>query len=85
MHLNHGDAGLLRLFARITSCLRRGGVVAIELQPWRSYEQARSISRELRAAHAQLRIRPDDFAWLFECLYGLEPCGQVGTGHGYGV
>ncbi|WFD36219.1 hypothetical protein MCUN1_003097 [Malassezia cuniculi] len=83
IHLQHGDSGLVRFLARIASVLRPGGFLVIEPQPWSSYEQARSISRELRASHAQLRIHPDDIEWWLSAL-GLEARGQVATGSGYG-
>ncbi|KAI3613921.1 hypothetical protein CBS9595_004098 [Malassezia furfur] len=83
VHLNAGDAGLVRLCARLAACVAPGGVVALEVQPWASYDQARSVSRTLRAAYAQLQLRPDDIAYLLEAV-GLVPLGPVATGTGYG-
>ncbi len=40
MHLNWGDAGLLRLFQRCCEALAPGGVLLLEPQPWKSYQQA---------------------------------------------
>ena len=74
----------MRLLARIATVLRPGGIVALEPQPWRSYEQVRSISRELRASHARLRLHPDDMEWWL-AAFGLEPQGVVGAGAGYGA
>ncbi|KAI3624931.1 hypothetical protein CBS14141_002352 [Malassezia furfur] len=83
VHLNAGDAGLVRLCARLAACVVPGGIVALEVQPWASYDQARSVSRTLRAAYAQLQLRPDDVAFVMETV-GLVPLGTVATGTGYG-
>ena len=84
IHLNQGDDGLFLCLSRMASQLRPGGLVALEIQPWRSYEQARSLSKELRASHARLRIQPDDIGWILECL-GLVSLGSIGHGTGHGT
>jgi len=84
IHLNQGDDGLFLCLSQMASQLRPGGLLALELQPWRSYEQARSLSKELRASHAQLRIQPDDIEWILGCL-GLVSLGSVGQGTGHGT
>lgn len=84
VHLNQGDAGLVRLLARIAAVLRPGGIVALEVQPWRSYDQARSIARALRAAYTQLRLRPDDMAYI-AAHAGLNEVGHLAKGAGYGA
>ncbi|WFD19877.1 hypothetical protein MCAP1_002117 [Malassezia caprae] len=66
IHLNQGDDGLFLCLSQMASQLRPGGLVAMEIQPWQSYEQARSLSKELRASHAQLRIQPDDIEWVLD-------------------
>ena len=40
VHLNDGDAGLIRLFERVHALLRPGGRFLLEPQPWRSYKSA---------------------------------------------
>ena len=40
VHLNWGDAGLLRLFDRCHEALAPGGLLILEPQPWKSYRQA---------------------------------------------
>lgn len=70
VHLQHGDGGLVRLLARAALTLRDGGALVLEAQPWRAYEQARALSRELRAAHARLALRPDDMGWWLSA-FGL--------------
>ena len=41
VHLNQGDEGLKRLFAKVKEALVPGGWFILEPQPWRSYKQAR--------------------------------------------
>ena len=40
VHLCHGDAGIERLFARLSRSLVRGAHLVLEPQPWRSYRRA---------------------------------------------
>lgn len=41
VHLNQGDGGLKKLFAKVKEALVPGGWFILEPQPWRSYQQAR--------------------------------------------
>lgn len=73
VHLNGGDAALLRLFARARRALCDGGLLVLEPQPWRSY---RSASRKLHGfggggssgagggALSSLKLRPEAFVDL---------------------
>lgn len=83
IHLNQGDAGLVRLCMRIAKCLTPGGILAMEIQPWRSYDQARSLSRALRLAYSSLRLRPADIEYILTWM-GLDPLGPIAYGTGYG-
>ena len=40
VHLLHGDAGIERLFARLSRSLTKGAHLVLEPQPWRSYQRA---------------------------------------------
>jgi len=40
VHLHHGDAGIERLFARLSRSLSKGAHLVLEPQPWRSYQRA---------------------------------------------
>ncbi|WFD31551.1 hypothetical protein MSPP1_002590 [Malassezia sp. CBS 17886] len=84
VHLNQGDAGLVRFFARIAACLREGGIVALEVQPWRSYDQARSVSKEIRSAYTRLALLPNDFDWVLTHVLRLTRLGPVAEGTGFG-
>lgn len=43
VHLNDGDDGLLKLFKRVHSVLRSGGVFILEPQEWETYSKAKRI------------------------------------------
>lgn len=84
IHLHHGDDGLVAWCARLADALSPGGLLVLELQPWASYEQARLLSPELRAAHARLRLQPDDLPYLLD-VYGLLFLEELGLGTGHGT
>lgn len=84
IHLHHGDGGLLRFLARIAISLSCHGVFLWEMQPWSSYDQARSLSRELRAKHAQLRVQPEDIPYILDIL-GLSVHTHIAQGMGHGM
>jgi len=59
VHLNHGDAGMLRLFALIHDVLLRdGGHLVLEPQPVGNYKSAAKKNKELRETWKGLAIWP---------------------------
>ncbi|WFC99982.1 hypothetical protein MYAM1_002729 [Malassezia yamatoensis] len=70
--------------SKIAQCLTDQGILALELQPWRSYDQARSLSRELRSAYTSLRIRPSDMDYLLD-LFCMTHVDTIAIGQGYGA
>lgn len=56
VHLNWGDAGLLRLFERCHELLAPGGLLVLEPQPWKSYRQALR-KQDVRARRRACRPR----------------------------
>lgn len=58
VHLQGGDAALLRLFRRVHRLLRPGGRFVLEPQPWRSYRKRKNASTESARHYAALRLRP---------------------------
>ena len=44
VHLNFGDAGLRRLLRRLYLCLRPGGRLLLEPQPWASYLKYKKLT-----------------------------------------
>lgn len=64
VHLTGGDVALKRLFSRMHSCLRPGGVLILEPQLKRSYKIARKkgvVSMKNRHFGNDLKLRPDLF------------------------
>lgn len=53
VHLYGGDAAVKRLFARARDCLKPGGVLVLEPQPWSSY--SRALLKARKKANAELQ------------------------------
>lgn len=67
MHLHRGDAGLRAMFEKVTAALKPGGHFVLEPQGWESYARAVKKNPELKAALAELKIRPEGgFAEVLE-------------------
>ena len=58
VHLNGGDAGLIRLFERVHALLRPGGRFLLEPQPWRSYKSAMHKQASCCARRASRCVLP---------------------------
>lgn len=84
VHIQQGDPGLVKLFARIFSVLRPGGHLFLERQEWRSYHSAHGLDPTMRSKIKTLQLRPDgDFEWLLDSL-GLTLVETIGYGTGLG-
>lgn len=61
IHLEHLDQGLVSFFHKCSSSLAAGGYLAIELQPWDSYEKAirPNTAPHFKANFDKLKIRPE--------------------------
>ncbi|KAL6755087.1 Bicoid-interacting protein 3-domain-containing protein [Haematococcus lacustris] len=70
VHLNWGDDGITRLFARCWTELQPGGFLVLEPQPWRSYKAAVAKQRGGPEAGswdlAALHLRPEGFVTLLQ-------------------
>ena len=62
VHLNHGDAGLLRLFDALYAATEPQGFLVFEYQRWQSYKNSRNVSLAGRTNFDRLAMRPEDFA-----------------------
>lgn len=78
VHLHGGDAALKRLFARVRDCLRPGGVLVLEPQPWNSYRRARAKARKeavnARLAHSRQTANVGDLR-----LRETAEAGEIGA------
>lgn len=62
IHLQHLDTGLRRFFTKCSLVLHLGGHLVLEIQPWKSYENAIKPNKSPHLAEnlAQLKLRPED-------------------------
>lgn len=65
VHLNGGDEGLKKLFAKVADALAPGGWFILEPQPWRSYKQARRKQVSCPPLFAGLQLSS------FACVPGM--------------
>jgi 7SK snRNA methylphosphate capping enzyme len=78
IHLNHGDAGLMKLFQLIYELLKEGGIAVFEYQPWKSYERNKNSSEKTREVFRTIRLRPELFEEILVHEIGfkiLQKCG----------
>lgn len=61
VHLNGGDEMLLALFHKLFALVRSGGLVIVEYQPWKSYENNKAINEDIRRVFKSILIRPSQF------------------------
>ncbi|KAG6428660.1 hypothetical protein SASPL_112913 [Salvia splendens] len=61
IHLNWGDDGIIKLFAKVWTLLQPGGVFIVEPQPWTSYYKNRLVSETTAANYRNIQIPPEDF------------------------
>eukprot|EP00850_Spirogloea_muscicola_P014194 SM000100S09421 [mRNA] locus=s100:281308:284866:- [translate_table: standard] len=77
IHLNWGDAGIIRFFAEIFRILRLNGVLVLEPQLWRSYEKKRDVSEVAKRNFEEIKIKPDDFPELLLDRIGFRSMEEV--------
>ncbi|KAJ4839882.1 hypothetical protein Tsubulata_003189 [Turnera subulata] len=61
IHLNWGDDGLITLFSKIWRLLHPGGILVLEPQPWKSYENNRLVSETTAMNFRTIAFYPADF------------------------
>jgi len=72
IHLNNGDTGLLRLFDKLNGCLKIGGLLIFEPQPWPSYKKAKRNSDIMTLNYRMLRIKPESFVRVLMGRFGFK-------------
>ncbi|SJX60849.1 uncharacterized protein SRS1_12075 [Sporisorium reilianum f. sp. reilianum] len=84
IHIQQGDTGVVRFFARIATTLHAGALLFLERQEWSSYHSARNMDASMRGKIRRLQLRPEgDFDWWLETL-GLRLVDEIGFGRGVG-
>lgn len=68
IHLNWGDDGLITLFTKIWRLLNPGGILVLEPQPWKSYQNNYRISETTTENYKKISFRP---AWFQEILLDM--------------
>ncbi|KAL3685073.1 hypothetical protein R1sor_003095 [Riccia sorocarpa] len=79
VHLNWGDDGLVRLFAKIFRILRPGGTLILEPQPWKSYQRKAGVCEATRANYNSIQLRPLHFTEILLDKIGFRSYRQVST------
>lgn len=79
IHLNYGDAGLMKLFWNIWELLKCNGLLIIEYQPWLSYVKNRNTSTQTKEIFPTIQIKPENFESLLVNEIGFEIVENRGT------
>ncbi|GAB4839063.1 hypothetical protein Ancab_028592 [Ancistrocladus abbreviatus] len=61
VHLNWGDEGLIRLFAKMWRLLHPGGILVLEPQPWKSYCSKRLVTETAAVNFQKITCYPKYF------------------------
>ncbi|XP_059432865.1 probable RNA methyltransferase At5g51130 isoform X2 [Corylus avellana] len=61
VHLNWGDDGLITLFSKIWGLLLPGGILVLEPQPWKSYQNNRQVSETTAINYKNIIFHPECF------------------------
>ncbi|CAM6097609.1 unnamed protein product [Calypogeia fissa] len=77
IHLNWGDSGLIRLFAKIYHILRPGGILILEPQPWKSYLKKNKISEVTRQCFKNIQITPAHFKEVLLDKIGFKSVEEI--------
>lgn len=79
VHLNWGDEGLIRLFAKIWQVMRPGGILLLEPQPWKSYERKRLVSQVAVENFRDIVLKPGDFRDILLDKIGFRSMEMIST------
>ncbi|THV07164.1 Bin3-domain-containing protein [Dendrothele bispora CBS 962.96] len=82
IHLNSGDEGLKKFFAKVHRVLKVGGSFVLEPQAWDTYKKAKRMDKTLKDNAQKLKLRPEDFEGiLMEMGFGAKKSfGEIGEG-----
>lgn len=63
VHLNWGDAGLMRLLLKIYNSLKINGRLIIDIHNWKSYKKKKNFSSTFQYTFCTISIKP---AWILD-------------------
>lgn len=61
IHLNAGDEGIKKFFAKVYELLEDGGLFVFEPQLWNSYKKKASLTPEIKKVYKSIKLEPKDF------------------------
>ena len=70
IHFHQGDAGVRRLFEKISNLLEPGGIFVMEPQTWSSYKKKKKLTPQIKATVGSIKLKPELFPALLEKDYG---------------
>ncbi|POO00868.1 S-adenosyl-L-methionine-dependent methyltransferase [Trema orientale] len=79
IHLNWGDDGLITLFSKIWRLLNPGGIFVLEPQPWKSYDNNRTVSETTAENFKKIIFRPECFQDLLLDKIGFRTVEDVAS------
>eukprot|EP00063_Salmo_salar_P065274 XP_014040109.1 PREDICTED: 7SK snRNA methylphosphate capping enzyme-like [Salmo salar] len=82
VQLHGGDGGVVRMFRRIYTHLRPGGMLLLESQPWSSYCRSKNITETAYRNYCDIRLRPDNFCCYLTSTVGFT-CYRLLTDSGF--
>ncbi|KMT03146.1 hypothetical protein BVRB_8g197020 [Beta vulgaris subsp. vulgaris] len=77
VHLNWGDEGLIRLFAKFWRHLHPGGILVLEPQPWESYYKNRLTTETTHMNYSNIVHRPESFQEILLDKIGFRTVEQA--------
>jgi 7SK snRNA methylphosphate capping enzyme len=81
IHLNRGDLGLCKFFAKVFHHLKMAspkGLFIMEYQHWKSYEKNKSVSEHVKEIFKTVVLRPECFEYLLTQEFGFEVVARLG-------
>lgn len=79
VQLNWGDGGIRRLFRRVYTQLKPGGVFILQPQAWSSYSRRKRLTENTHRNYSSIRLRPDQFSSYLTSEVGFTSYELIGA------
>lgn len=79
VHMNWGDNGIYNMFANISKCLKVGGTLILESQPWKSYKKNKGMCAKTKEVYEKIELKPDSFDTLLIEKFGFALQNVINT------